>query len=646
MLAISFFANAQKNSENILFTIDGKPYYTEEFKRVYNKNLDLVKDESQKDLDKYLDLFIGYKLKVAKAYKIGLNNSVQYQNELKSNRTQLSKNYTTDSKVTKELVNEGYERSKKEINASHILFQLDENAAPQDTLAVFNKALEIRARVLKGENFETLAQEFSQDPSAKENKGNLGYFTSFRMVYAFENAAYKTPLGQVSNPVRTQFGYHLIKVNDVRDNRGEVSVAHIMILNPKDDDTKSKEETEKTINDVYKKLLQGESFDELAKQFSQDKSSSNKGGVLNQFGSGQLSSEEFETVAFSLTKDNALSKPFQSQFGWHIVKLIDKYPIKTLEESRVDLEGKISKDERSRLITNSLTSKLKKKYPIKRDELAYKKVSAAVTNDFYEGKWVLPENTKAFDGKLITISKKEISGTDFLNYIKAQQMGSNKTKPVNKLVDVLYNNFVEQELNQYYNDNLENEFPEFAAVIEEYRDGLLLFDLMEKEIWQRAKTDTVGLKNFFETQKGKHLWKTRANIIVASSTDMATMKKALTMLKTENSPEDLKAKLNTKDVINIMASEALYEEDADGLPKNTVMKVGVSDIIKQGDYYYLTKVLKVIAPTEKTLDECRGKVANDYQQYLEENWVNELKKEFAVVVNSTNFEKVKKQLKK
>ncbi|MEC4050711.1 peptidylprolyl isomerase [Flavobacterium sp. SUN046] len=643
LMAFSFCSNAQNNPKEVLFTIDSKPYYTDEFARVYKKNLDLVKDESQKDLNQYLELFIGYKLKVNKANKLGLQDKTQYQNELKSYRTQLAKNFTTDSKVTKELVEEGYERLQKEINASHILFMVDENAAPEDTLIAYNKAMDVRQKALAGEDFGVLAKEYSQDPSAKENQGNLGFFTAFRMVYAFESAAYNTPVGKISMPVRTRFGYHLIKVNDVRPNRGEISVAHIMILNPKEGEDADK--AKNTIQDIYKKLNQGEEFAELAKQFSEDKASAPKGGVINRFGSGQLSSQEFEDVAFSLTKEKQVSEPFQSQFGWHIVKLIERYPIKTLEESKKELENKVSKDDRSRLITNSLTEKLRKKYPIKKDKKTYEKAVKAVTNDFYEAKWSVPTDTKPYDSKLFTIESKTISGTDFLNFINKQQKSGIAIKPTDKLVEVLYSKFSDEQLNQYYNDNLEKEFPEFSAVMDEYRDGLLLFDLMEKEIWDRSKNDSVGLKAFYETQKDKHLWKTRIDAEVFSSTKEAMVKKALAMLKKGDTPEQIKDKLNNKDVVNIMSYEGVYEEGADALPADTKMEVGISDVSKKGEYYYVTRVKKVLPAGYKTLEECKGKVVNDYQQYLEQNWVNELKKEFTVKVNQDVFEKVKKQIK-
>lgn len=646
LLSLSLTGYAQNIKKEVLFTIDDKPYYTDEFARVYNKNLDLVKDESQKDLAQYLELFIGYKLKINKANKLGLQNGDSYKSELASYRTQLSKNYLSDSKVTKELVEEGYQRSLKEVKASHILIMVDENAAPADTLAAYNKIVDIRNRALKGEDFGKLAVEFSQDPSAKDNKGDLGYFTSFRMVYAFESAAFKTPVGKISNPVRTRFGYHLIKVSDIRDNRGEVTVAHIMILNPKEDTDLEKTKVKKTIDDIYQKLQQGESFESLAKQFSDDKSSSSKGGVLSRFGSGQLSSEEFENTAFSLTPEKPLSAPFQTKFGWHIVKLIEKHPVRPLDEMRAELEGKVSKDDRSRLITNSLNEKLRKKYPIKRNEKLYGTLVKTVTNDYYDNKWEVPADTKAFDTPLFTIQDRAVNGTTFLIYLKTQEKAGITLKPVTKLVDNYYQKFLDEQLTTYYTDHLENEFPEFSNIMDEYRDGLLLFDLMEKEIWDRSKTDTLGLKNFYESQKAAYQWKNRLDVIIASSTNMDVIKKAQKLLKQNVAAEKIKEQLNTKDKVVVMTNAGVFEDGNDALPKNLKHELGISDIIKDGEYYFVTKVNKILPAGPKTLEECKGKAINDYQQYLEQNWVSDLKKEFTIKTNQDVFERVKKELKK
>jgi len=645
LLSVNFAGMAQNATKEVLFTIDNKPYYTDEFTRVYNKNIDLVKDESQKDLNQYLDLFVGYKLKINKANKLGLQEGKNYQAELKSYRNQLSKNYLTDSKVTKELIQEGYDRSLKEIKASHILFLVDENASPADTLKAYKKAEEVRTKANHGENFADLAVKYSEDPSAKENKGELGYFSAFRMVYPFESAAYNTPKGQISKITRTRFGYHIIKVEDVRANRGELTVAHIMILKPQNQNPEETEKGKSTIQDIYTKLQQGENFESLAKQFSQDKSSAQKGGVMNRFGAGQLSSEEFEDAAFALKNPNDYSAPVESNFGWHIIKLIERHPLKTMEEMQPELENKVSRDERSRLITNSVTEKLKKKYAIKRNEKLYAAVVKTVTDKFYVSEWELPKDTKSFDATLFTINaNKTVSGTDFLNFLNSQQRAENTIRPIKKLVDAKYHEFADARLNEYYNENLENEFPEFANVMEEYRDGLLLFDLMEKEIWEKAKTDTIGLQNFYEAHKNNYKWENRVDAQVFSSTKEDVAKKAQKFLKKGKSAEYIKGEINKKGAVDIIANEGIFDEDSDALPKGK-KENGISEVVKEGDYYYVMKINKRLETAPKTLEEAKGKVINDYQQYLEEKWVSDLKKEFKINVNQPVFEKVKKQIK-
>lgn len=645
LLSASFTSFAQNNNKEVLFTIDDKPYYTDEFARVYNKNIDLVKDESQKDLNQYLDLFVGYKLKINKANKLGLQNGQAYQAELKSYRNQLSKNYLTDSKVTQELVEEAYQRSLKEIKAAHILFMVDENASPEDTLKAYKKAVEVREKAQKGENFGELAVKYSEDPSAKENKGELGYFSVFRMVYPFESAAYKTPKGQVSKIVRTRFGYHLIKVEDIRDNRGELTVAHIMILKPNNQNPEEAEKAKNTIQEIYKKLQQGENFENLARQFSQDKSSASKGGMLNRFGSGQLSSEEFEDAAFTLKNPNDYSAPVESNFGWHIIKLIEKHPVKTSQEMHTELDNKIRKDERSRLITNSLTEKLKKKYSVKRNDKLFAAITKTVNDKFYSGDWKLPENMKPFEGNLVTIGSMSISGEEFLKYLGTQQRGENTIKPIGKLVDKKYQEFVDVKVNELYNNNLEIEFPDFAAVMEEYRDGLLLFDLMEKEIWEKAKTDTIGLQNFYEARKNNYSWGNRLDALILSSTKMDMAKQAQKLLKQGKSAEFIKEKFNLNGKVEVMSNAGIFDENSDALPKGLEKKDGVSGIIKDGEYYFVVKINKHLPAGPKTLEEAKGKVVNDYQQYLEEKWVGDLKQEFKVDVHQPAFEKVKKQIK-
>lgn len=638
---------AQESEKQVLFTINNEAFYTDEFVRVYNKNLELVKDNSQKDLNNYLDLFVGYKLKVEKAKQLGLQNNSKYQNELSSYRNQLSKNYLNDSKVTEELVNEAYERMKYEVRASHILIKVDENADAKDTLKAYHKIVDLKKRITAGENFDDLAAKFSEDPSAKMNKGDLGYFSVFKMVYPFESAAYSTNVGELSEIIRTRFGYHLIKVTDKRLNRGEVTVAHIMLLKPANLDPEESKKVEQNINDIYQKIQQGENFEELAKQFSDDKSTAAKGGLLQRFGSGQLTSQEFEDVAFGLSGKGSISKPFMSQFGWHIVKLIEKFPVKTLDEAKYEIENNIKRDDRSRLITNSLITKLNKKYTVNRNAKLYSKIIKAVNDSYYSLDWKQPENAKEFETTLVTINKdKEIKGSAFLSYLESQQKVGHKMKPIKALVDELYRQWSEEQLINYYNENLEKEIPEFRYVMEEYRDGLLLFDLMEKEIWDRAKQDTTGLENFYKSHLDKYKWKDRYDVDIYSSTDKNVVEKAQKYIKKDKTSDYIKSKLNKGDKVNIMLKSGIFEGDFDVLPEFKITKTGSTEVVKKGNYYFVAKVKDIKPSAPKAIEECKGTLVTDYQQYLEDNWVSELKKDFSVKINTEVFNQVKKQLQK
>ncbi len=643
LIVATCVSKAQDTPKKVLFTINETPYYTDEFKRVYNKNIDLVKDESQKDLNQYLNLYVGYKLKINKAHKLGLQDNPKYINELNSYRTQLAKNYLTDVKVTNELVREAYDRSLKEINGSHILFLVDENAAPADTLKAYNKAISVRKKIVAGEDFGSLAMQYSEDPSAKENKGALGYFSVFRMVYPFESGAYKTEVGKVSQPIRTRFGYHLIKVNSVRDNRGEVSVSHIMLM--KSEDKEANEKNRLRIQELYKKLQQGESFEELAKQFSEDKSSGASGGRMTTFASGELSSEEFENTAFGLTKEAPLSTPIETNFGFHIIKLNEKFAVKPFEAMEEDLQSKVSRDERSRLIQNSVTERLRKNYKITTDKKVYAAIEKAFTPEFYKGLWTSDAVKTPFNENLLTINNTKSSGRDFLNFIQKSQRTALEIQPLSKMVSVMYEEFTDAELNNYYNGNLENEFPEFANVMNEYRDGLLLFDLMEKEIWEKSKTDTLGLQAFYDANKQKYPWNKRYDILVVSSTKQEYIKKAEKLLKKGKSAAEIKEVLNSEKEIEVIEKEGLFEEGSTVLPKNLQDKKGVTSISKEGKYYYVSRIKNILPAGQKTFEECEGKVINDYQQYLEENWVSDLKKEFTIKINQAAFEEVKAEIK-
>jgi len=629
-IVFSQFLTAQNSNKQILFTVEETPVYASEFVRVYNKNLELVKDESQKDVDEYLKLFINYKLKLQEAKALGLDKKDNYLREFNSYKKQLSKNYLTDTKVTDALVEEAYDRMGYEVDASHILLRLDENAAPEDTLKVYNEIVKLRNRVIN-EGYKAVQRDVHNGKTIFAE--DLGYFSAFKMVYDFENAAFNTKVGEISKPFRTRFGYHFLTVLDRRVSRGQVTVSHIMI---KDDETK--------INEIYKRIEQGEAFESLAKQFSEDKSSANKGGDLKPFSSGELSSKIFEDVAFKL-KEKEVSKPFKSEFGWHIVKLISKKEREPFKQVKGFLENKIKRDSRSKLINDSRINKLKAKYTIEDNESGIAYFKTIINNTYLQGRWRLPENFEV-DKVFLKIQDRQLTYNDFGQFLLKSQRQRSTEKNVENVIDVIYKRYYDYELLRYQEDNLENENEDYAQILGEYRDGLLLFDLMETEIWNAAQTDSIALKEYYNTHKSSYFFNERIDGIVASSAKKSDIKKVAKLLKAGETIETIKKAVNTEEKINVSFTEEEMESNHQALPKQFKFKKGVSKVYKHNDAYVVVKVKEILPKQTKTYDETKGKVISDYQAFKEENWVKELADKYNVTINKNILETVKTNIEK
>jgi len=479
VLGCSSIVFAQKKSK-ILVTIDGEKISISDFKRVYEKNLDAIDNEEAKDVEKNLDLFINYKLKVKEAYGINLDTLTSYVKEMEMYRNQLSAPYMQDSAFINKLVKDAYFRTKNEVKAKHILIITPKNPSPKDTLEAYQKIVKIRDRITKGEDFEEVAVEVSEDPSVKDdqksgrlgNRGNLGYFSAFRMVYPFEAAAYNTKVGAVSEPFRTNFGYHILQVDSLRQSKGEVEVAHILIT-----DTSIKGEA--IANEVCKKLQNDEQFDALAREYSGDIGTKSKGGKLRQFGSGMMV-KPFEDAAYGLQKEGEYSKPFQTRFGWHIVQLIKKHPIAPFSEMESDLKSRVRTGDRAQLSQKAVINKLKKKYAVVENEQA---------KEIFNRTDIKLISKDSLQLIILSINDLKITQEQFVNYLK---------KNTDIAVFQSFEDFKDAEVLSYYKDNLEKSEPEFAYTIEEYKDGLLLFELMQQKIWEKSSKDTLGLKTFFK----------------------------------------------------------------------------------------------------------------------------------------------------
>ncbi len=617
LLLIAFITvSAQNKKDKVLLTIDGQPVYTSEFLRVYNKNRDIVSDENKKNIDEYLDLFINYKLKLKEAKDLKLDTIPSYIKEFNKYKKQLIEPYLKDREVTEELMKEAYARMKKEVKASHILISLPKNASPNDTLKAYNTIIEARNKILNGEKFEDVAKKYSKDPSAKKNGGNLGYFGAFAMVYPFETAAYNTKKGDVSMPFRTRYGYHIVKVNDIRDSQGEVQVAHIMIKEKKDDAQYAKRQ----INDIYNKIKEGESFDKMAKQFSEDKSTAIKGGVLRRFSYGNMI-PEFAEVAFSLEKKGDVSKPFKTKFGWHIVKLIKKYPVQSYDKVKDFIAKKVERGDRAVVVGRSMAKKLQNKYQAK--------VNQEALNNYLENK-----KDNSIDSKTVfSIKDKNYSVSDLKNYLK-----KNRTKT--------YQNFFDEKTLEYYKEHLADENPEFANTLQEYQDGLLLFDLLQKKIWNKAEEDTIGLKEFYTKNIQKYKWKKRVDADIASCTKKEKAELVKKYLEEGKTTKEIKDLVNEGPTIHVLFTSGKFEIDSKKLPKNLEIKEGVSKIFKdKNNDFKIVRIKKIIPESTKEFENTKGKVISDYQEYLEKEWIIDLHNKYKVNVNKKTLKKIKKKYK-
>ena len=482
-MSLSLFA---QKKDKVLITIDGKATKVSEFKRVYEKNLDAIDSKEAKDLNNNLDLFINYKLKVKEAYALQLDTLPSYKREMQTYKNQLSAPYLQDTTFIDKMVKDAYFRTKNEIKAKHILVRFPKNALPTDISAAHKKIKAIRERIVKGEDFEKVAVETSEDPSAKGdeksgrkgNKGNLGYFTAFSMVYPFENAAYTTKVGEVSEPFKTQYGYHIVKVDDLRPSKGEVEAAHILIR----DTTKV---GENKINSIYTKLVNKESFEDLAKQYSEDPGSANAKGYLGKFDERRMV-KPFAEAVFKIENVNDFTKPFKTQFGWHIAKLIKKHPVKSFDKLKKDLKSKIKRSPRNQLSNKAVVNKLKEKYKIVENKEAKK---------ILDRKNIRSIPVDSLQTTLFSINAKNVKQEDFIKYIRNRR---------HKSVYVLYDDFFDSEILEYYKEDLINTEPEYANTLTEYQDGLLLFELMQQKIWNKSSKDSLGLKKFYKDNITKY----------------------------------------------------------------------------------------------------------------------------------------------
>lgn len=614
-----------------IFTFGKDTVYQQEFERLLSKNRKEKDVPTQEEIREYLELYQNFKMKVTEARLLQLDTFTSFQNELAGYRKQLANPYLTDKKVSDALLKEAYERTLVEVNASHILINCAENASPKDTLEAYNKIMDLRKRIMKGESFDSVAAKHSEDPSATRNYGNLGWFTAFYMIYPFENMAYNTPKGQVSMPFRTRFGYHIVKNIDKRPARGEVQVAHIMIQTPPNapDDliAEKKEEAQK----LYTRLsVAGESFEKIARESSDDMGSKNNGGVMNFFNSLSNYPDAFKDAAFNTPKGE-ITQPFRTDYGWHIIKVLDKKPIAEMKEMEETLKNKIMRDSRSESNRLAVSQRIKRETQYKEFPAVVKAFAATLDTSFLSGNWE-PDYDKLDTRTVVSFNNRNFDVKDFANYIRVNQE-PRSGESIEMVVNSLFKKYTNEKALEYEEGILEEKYEDFRFLMQEYRDGIMLFDLTDKMVWTKAVTDTAGLERFHQANKNKYMWKERLHVYTVTCIDAKAKANAMKMARAGKSNDEIAAKLNKKIKGSVAFESSKFEKGANQAMDKLWNTKGVVDLPNENNNFRFQIVAGVVAPEPKTLKEARGMATSDYQTYLEKEWIEELKRKYPVKVN-------------
>ena len=606
-------------------TINDEKISINEFENIFYKNNEDI-EITKEYLDEYIDLFINFKLKVKESKELGYDTLSSFIKELDGYKKQLSKPYLRDNNFNENLFNEALERIQFDINASHILIKIENN----DAKSALNEALSIRNQIISKEiSFSDAAVKYSDDEYVLDSKGNLGYFTAFMMLYDFESVAYNSSIGEVSVPVKTQYGYHLILVNDKRKAVGERKVAHIMFKTGKGANTKKINESYKKASETYDLLTKGDKFVEVAERFSEDRSTAVKGGVLPSFGVGKMV-REFEEATFSLKLPGDFSKPFQTPYGWHIVMLLEDNPVKLDDDLFLSVKQKIEKDSRSKLSNEFMITKLKDLYNIKIYKENFNFLRKIAVKEVSKSAW---DNELLIDGdkKIFKIESKSYSLKELSDFIINNQKKNND-------FDQLYIEFLNLSLLSYEESQLESKYPEFKNLLKEYKEGILLFDITNNNVWKKAVEDSAGLSNYFNENLSDYKWNERLDVSIFTCLNYNVSYKVrnqLYKLKRGLIKDiDVLNKINSSSPLNVQLVSGQFSKNENNIVDQIVWKKGISKSVKNDDgSYTVVFVNDILNARAKNLNETKGKVISDYQKFLDLTWIKILRSKYKVELN-------------
>lgn len=650
--ATSSSINAQEKDDRILLTVADEDIPVSEFLRVYTKNsLDSVKMD-EKSLRDYLELYINFKLKVKEAESLGMDTITSFKEELAGYRKQLAEQYFENENMIDDLVKEAWERKNEDVRASHILVRVGQYALPEDTVAAYEKIMKAYERLKKGEDFVKVAMDVSEDPyindrvdprtgkTVKGNKGDIGYFSAFDMIYPFETAAYNTKVGEFSKPVRTKYGYHIVMVTDRIPSFGEVQLAHLYLKIPDSATSEDSLAVKMRIDSLYNRIRNGEKYEDLVKEYSEDPGSSNKDGLLPKLRINRLVPEFVEALK-KLSDTGQVAEPLLTSFGWHILKYVSKTEQKPFEESKGELKRTIEKDARAEMSKQSVINEIKHDYGFKVHQNVLSTFYPLVDSAVYDWKWEIPEGFKG-EKTVFEIGDAKHSLSEFATYFKEHQR-IGKDEKIVEFVNKTFEQFMNDRCIAYEDTKLEEKYPDFKALVKEYRDGILLFDLTEKNVWSKAVKDTTGLKKFFNDNYGKYTWGERLNASVFSCTDLATAELVRDLSVKGLNDDEVQAEVNSDSLTVVQVKNKLYSRNENEIIDGIKWEKGVTQPMESNGKYLVVVVHGKVAPGPKSFDEARGFITADYQTYLEEMWIMELRKKYPVTVHEDVFSSIVKE---
>jgi peptidyl-prolyl cis-trans isomerase SurA len=675
------FSISQAQENPVVVEVGGRQIRQQEFMKDFMQSVgdNLVakgasEAEKRAALDEYVELYANFQAKLRDARALGLDTAAALRNELAKYRAELAAPYLIDSAMLSHILHEAYDRNRYAVHAMHILVKVGLDAEPADTLAAYNRALELRKRVLDGENFHDVAIEEARrvDPKAKiqPNEGDLGYFTAFDMVYPFENAAYTLEPGELSMPVRTRFGYHIIKVVERVEHYGKVTIQHYWNRN---------HNARQEVTILYDQLMSGTPFETIVRQ-SDDRSTAQKGGLLEDVEMRQLPPEYITII--SRLQEGEVSRPFYTQYGWHLVKLVKREERPSFDKLEPYYRQRMVRDPRGNASRKSFATMAKKKYgvvdltttPVPQKGKKKKKNQPVVMqaningliphldDRVFSGKWTAPDSVFTENPVLARVPGKEYRLLDVVDFIRRTQKRTPHTE-LSYYAAQRYDDFLDSIAIAYADSQLEKEHPDFAELVEEYRRGLLIFNYNEQMIWTKAIKDSAGFAGFYARESAKkslsvpgdsiYFWRTRARVVVFDIEDSRCLdsEKALKILRKSFSKnpsmaemqESLMKKVDKKkcEVAEpVKSSLELVEKTKQNLLADDQWKTGVY-AVHSGKGYRLLVVQDIIEPCLKGQFEARGYYLNAWQNEVEENLNKELRSKYRVKIHKNVVDAIK-----